>query len=118
MHRLCSIVCFFLLTVKFNNAGSDRLCRCDGNGPKNSSNTLRGLSGKRGPPGPPGDVRQCGCNTSEILEQLKSLTKQVNSYKGKLILFSSKTFFVHINNRYNVNSMMISCILAISKQHI
>ena len=72
--------------VKFGN-GLDCRCSCDENKAKNALKLLRGLSGKRGPPGPPGDVLQCGCNTSEILEQLKNLTKQVISYKGEIKIF-------------------------------
>ena len=97
------IVSLFLLRVEFISADSDcRCCSCDRNETKQASKMLRGFSGKRGPPGPPGDVLQCGCNTSEILKQLQNLTKQVNSYKGKLIHSTKGFFFVHVKSRFNV----------------
>ena len=73
-------LCLFLVFTN-SRISAQRSCTCE-NEQNNSSEVIRGLQGKRGPPGPPGDVIQCGCNTSEVLEQLKEFTTEINTFKG------------------------------------
>ena len=70
-----------LLVFTVFKAAAHFPCICE-NEQNNNSNMLQGPPGKLGPPGPPGDVIQCGCNTSEILEQLRNLSNIVSSFKG------------------------------------